>query len=77
MSYRDNRAADRQDKVRRSQSYTALATGRRTKAPAELAIEQAAYRDRFRATRVDTDATPPGARVYDINNNYPDTYINP
>jgi hypothetical protein len=76
MGYSNNRDAARQDKVRRSQPYKALATGRRTKAPVELAAEQAAYRNRFPTPRDDTDATPTGARVYDINDNYPDIYIN-
>lgn len=76
MGYSNNRSAARQDKVRRSQPYQALASGRRTNAPLELAAEQAAYRKRFASKRGDTDATPTGARVYDINGNYPDSYIN-
>ena len=77
MGYSNNRSAARQDRVRRSQPYAALAAGRRTNAPIELAAEQAAYRNRFASKRGGADVTPVGARVYDINGNYPDMYINP
>jgi hypothetical protein len=74
MGYNDNRSAVRQDRARRSQPYKALAKGRRSTAPPELRGEQDAYRARFAKPLDLVTVTSPGARIYDINGNYPDTF---
>ena len=76
MSYKGNRHAERQDKVRRNQSYQSLAHNRKGKRPPELTAEQEAYKARFK-TRPET-VNEPEERfdpviITDEGGNYADT----